>query len=729
MKRFSIFALAAVAMFVGCTKDINTDIEKNEIIRGELVEMSLVIEDTRVKRDDAGKLSWSEGDQVAVILENEGAYNLDTNTYTVDHTTGTAMVPSNVAYMFYPANYATSLSGTTLTLSLPENRDVINPEDIFDLNPMKGTVNGDNVTFKNIMGYIKVPLTGEGNMTGLTVKSEIFNGFKPLSMTSSVDLSSDTGIAMAAGNTARAYVRVRFENGIDLSTSPAVYVPVPANTYANLALVVETSDNGATSIYANNSHTVTLSKIKPVSSSAINVSNHIATAPTSLNGTSGVNYNDYANTYIVPPTAGEYSFKATLCDGTELEGGVTAEIAWAEEPGMFYDFHYDPTSNTISFKTNGKKGNALVTLTQNSFDTNTIVWSWLLWCTDTPEDISIYGDNATTNIYKVMDRVIGATWAPTGTLEDQREANGWKETYMMNASVSSTDATNACGLYYQYQNMIPYPRIKDIDLKENETTANRINTRIGVQYGFSQFCQLWSSTANGGSVSVDDNGQPRTASSKNLYYMYSINSQKAWNKTPLKSYNSNNEGNFAMTDDTKSFYRLWSGTTDRGCTMVIKTTHDPCPAGYMVDNTSGYYHYVNQNPVADFGYVRNPEDNDLYAGCGGYKFYGMFTNLGTNSKGAATALYFPCGGSRSGTVCKTIGGYANMGYIYLYNTSNSSTYTFTADSKTITGYCAGAAQFGASGDSGTTIGNPIDYSASKKVHAQAYNIRCRKGGN
>ena len=53
MKRFSIFALAAVAMFVGCTKDFDTDVKVDDgIVRGELVEMSLVIEDTRVERDD-----------------------------------------------------------------------------------------------------------------------------------------------------------------------------------------------------------------------------------------------------------------------------------------------------------------------------------------------------------------------------------------------------------------------------------------------------------------------------------------------------------------------------------------------------------------------------------------------------------------------------------------------------------------------------------------------------
>ena len=112
MKRFSIFALAAVAMLtVGCTKDIDTDIKVNDgIVRGELVTKTLVFEDSRVERDEvSGKLSWSEGDQVKVVLLNEGKYTLDTEVYTIDHTTGTVTIPDNAAYMVYPANL-TSLS-------------------------------------------------------------------------------------------------------------------------------------------------------------------------------------------------------------------------------------------------------------------------------------------------------------------------------------------------------------------------------------------------------------------------------------------------------------------------------------------------------------------------------------------------------------------------------------------------------------------------------------------
>ncbi len=745
MKRFSLFGFAAVAMLiVGCTKDIDTDIVKDEIVRGELVTKTLVIEDSRVERDEVtGKLSWNEGDKVSVILKNNGKYTLDTEKYTVNFVNGEAevTVPDNAAYMFYPATTITAISEAGVaTLNLLQTYTIATPDAIFDYTVMKGAVDGDFVTFSNLMGYLKVPLTGEGTLNKLTVKSEIFNGFNPLSRSLNVDLTAKdvTFTLPSTNNEARTWVAAKFSNGLDLSASPAVYVPVPANTYANLALVIET-DEGATTIYANNSHTISRSKVKPVASSAINVTAHTPANPTSLNGTSGDSKMDYANTYIVPPTAGEYSFEVILADGTPLAGGVTAEIVWAEEAGLFYDFHYDPSLNTISFKTNGREGNALVTLSVNDFNSSSIIWTWLLWCTDEPEVISIAGGDNPGTTYKVMDRVIGATWAPTTLLTDQRSEKGWTETYMMNATVSSQDATDGCGLYYQYQNMMPYPRIKDIDATTNETNPNGnadhnlTNTRIAVQYGFHQYAQYWTSSSACSTITTDSNGQYRTAASKNISYMYGANNtvdgkvantNMVWCFTPLKGHNGSN-ANFSQVDGEA--YRLWGGSTAAACAKEIKTNHDPCPAGYMVDNYSGLYHYLGAQNNARKGYVRNPENNSQHPG--GYKFYGMWLNGCKNSKGQDADLYYPCGSNRSLTICKTVGNYANMGYVYAYNTNNVTTYTCNYGGKTYTVYSGSSCQYGASGSSGTTIGVPWGGNTGKLVNGQGYNVRCRKFGN
>ena len=737
MKKLSIFGLAAAAMLVvGCTKDIDTDIRKeNGIVRGELVEMTLVIEESRVARDEAGKVAWSEGDQVAAVLRNGGTYTLDTEKYTVNVEEGTAQVPSNTAYMIYPASLVSAVSETgEATLALPDVYTVATPAEIFDHNPMKGDVSGKFVSFRNLVGYVEVPVTGTGTLSSLTLKSEIFNGFNPLSKAATLDVTAKDGaVQMSTTNTARAYVKVAFSTPIDLTTSPVVYVPVPANTYNNMALVAETS-KGTTAIYAKNSHSVARSEVKPISAAAINIDSHTPATPTSLSGVSGDPKMDFANTYIVPPTAGEYSFKATLCDGCELKGGVSAEIVWAEEAGMYYDFHYNPETNVISFKSNGKEGNALVTLSKHDFTGKTIVWSWLLWCTDQPEDIHIPGGDDPQNTYVVTDRVMGATWHPTTVFEDERTTRNWSTTdmpYMMNGSVSAQDANDGCGLYYQYQNMMPYPRIKNLDATSNETKDDRSNTRVGVQYGFHQYCQYWTASSSCGEVTVDDNGQYRTAASYNLSYMYYAGNN-AWCFTPLPSHAAN-ASNFVQ--DKGDGYCLWGGGTNVNTILEAKTTHDPCPAGYIVENASGFYHYqsaaqANSNTVC--GYVRNPENSDVHGDTTGYKFYGMYRTGVKNAAGDARVLYTPTCSNRNQTLCKTIGSYSNMGYLYQYNTNSNGAvqFTYSYNSTDYVGYYACNHQFGGSGNSGKTIGAPGSGWNNKKItNAQAYPVRCRKKGN
>ncbi len=733
MKRFSLGFAALAMLIVGCTKDIDTDIVKNEVVRGELVTMNLILEESRLDRDGEGKLAWSEGDQVAVVLENNGALALDTDAYTVNHTDGTVQIPSNAAYAIYPAALAKSVDGSVVTLDLPQTITVATPAEVFDHNPMKGSVKGTNVIFKNMVGYMKLPVTGTGTLSALTVKSEIFNGFKPLSRACTVDMSAQSAaVVMSETNTARAYVQVKFETPVDLSTSPVVYVPVPANTYNNIAVVAET-DKGATSIYGSNQHVVETSTVLPVSATAINVSEHVPATPTMLSGESGDSKMDYANTYVVPPTAGAYAFEATLCDGCELQGGVTAEIVWAEEAGMFYDFHFDPATNVISFKSNGNEGNALVALTKNDFTGKTIVWSWLLWCTDAPEDIYITGGDDPQNTYVVTDRVMGATWHPRNVFEDEREQREWSTTdmpYMMNGSVSAKDANDGCGVYYQYQNMIPYPRVKNLDAAVNETKDDYSNTRIAVQYGFHQYCQYWTYSTACGEVSIDDNGQYRTAASYNLSYMY-YSGNNAWCYTPLPSH-AGSVANFYQ--DHEGEYCLWGGSSAVVTDLAVKTSHDPCPAGYIVENTSGFYHYHAAgaaNGTTVCGYVRNPENSDVHSGTTGYKFYGMYRTGCKNAEGEARVLYTPTCSNRNQTLCKTIGSYANMGYLYTYNTnSNGATqFTYNKGDEVMIGYYAANNQFGGSGNSGTAIGSPVGWNTKKITNAQAYPVRCRKKGN
>lgn len=758
MKRIIISFFAAAAL-VGCAKELAPDQSADQVTvkPGPLVEFSTSFADaaqSRVALDhQTGKLSWSEGDKVAVVLTDGTNYSYDETTYTVNHQTGTLEIPDNSAYVIYPASQKGSLSGTKLTLSLPSTHSVKTPEDAFDNALMKGVVNGNKVEFKNLFGFFKVPVTGEGKLKSAVLRTicRTTSDFHPISKSATLDLSKDAtsadgAIKMATNNAAFSWVRYNFSEEVDLSAGQDVYFAVPAGEYQNMGIVLVT-DKGSNTFYATTSHEVSRSSVKPVSSKVINLADRTPKSPVSIVGTTDDPQEKYANCYMVPPTAGSYEFDCILADGTNLKGGVTAEIKWAEQAGLVNDLYYNPETNKISFKTNGTEGNALVVLTNNTDDSKTPIWTWHIWITDTPKVLNIQG-HGNTNQYYVMDRVLGATWAPASTIA-QTETVTWdtSNTAPINKTIASSDASDACGVYFQYQNRIPFPRLKNIDDMTLENKANMSNTRCDVMYGFSQWGQYWTASSGAGEVWKDTNNQYIHNNFGFHNYQYTINS--GWVKANIINYVDDSSVSVSLKDGlkvnfatgkkdsdgkeifesvtlTKPAYRFWNSSTSRDHATMIKTktTHDPCPPGYIIETSTDLYHYAGQRNK-EAGFARAASDNSKYTA--GYRFYGMYFNNAKLSDGTAVALYFPCAGARFECVVN-IGknSYDNMGYIYAVNAQSGDRDKAYNVSTDLYHSFACSLQYGASASSGTKIGWP-GRSTTKKVNSQAYNVRCRRG--
>ena len=742
MKKILLAISAVALMFAGCTKDFTNDVVNNGGIEaGELVVKNLVFENTRLERDDvSGKLAWSEGDKVYAVLQGEGgALALDANTYTVDHTNSTIAIPSNTAYIIYMSNKPT-LDGTTAKFNLPYNvTNLASPEAIFDHNPMKGVVEGENIVFKNLLGYIKVPVKGEGKLQSVIVRStcRTSSEFHPIAQSATLNLSKEVGkdgnVAMATNNAAFSYLKYTYKEGLDITNGEELYIALPEGEYENMGLVFIT-DKGSQAVYATKPHTVTRSAIKPISASHINLAAHTPANPVSLAGTTGKAYEDYARCYMVPPTAGSYEFPCILADGAVLKGGVTAEIKWAEEAGMVYDLHYDPATNKISFKTNGKKGNALVVLTNGGQANNAIIWHWHIWITDAPKTLKIMGSGSNANTpYYLMDRVVGATWTPTSDIETTSTVTLSNQNVAFNNTIALENANDACGVYFQYQNCNPYPRIKSLGDKTKENIATLHNTRCDVAYGFSQYSQYWSTSSSAADIfksAFTEEDQPLYAhngiSLPSYQYRASEGNKDTWNLSNI--INQQGKTSPISVVVSEGNYRLWNSINDNDHDdmMKYKTAHDPCPPGYITENYSILYWYATTSDAvkAKFGYARAAEDDASYKS--GYKFYGMYYNGCKDKDGNAVPMYWPCAGSRTSGITGVHGQYANCGYIYVVNTNNTETYTVAKDGKTYTVGKGGAMAFGEVG-SGYTKPGLLNPSAGKTVNAQGYNVRCRRG--
>ena len=151
MKKILSVISAVALMFAGCTNDLTNDLNAPtagaEVEAGPLVEKTAVIVDSRVGRDGEGKLSWSEGDQIAVVLQGaDGKLAFDSKTYAIDAATGKVAIPSNAVYVIYPHNLnskAVTDGSSVMTFKLTNNATFATPDVIFKITPMKGVVNDE----------------------------------------------------------------------------------------------------------------------------------------------------------------------------------------------------------------------------------------------------------------------------------------------------------------------------------------------------------------------------------------------------------------------------------------------------------------------------------------------------------------------------------------------------------------------------------------------------------
>lgn len=112
-----------------------------------------------------------------------------------------------------------------------------------------------------------------------------------------------------------------------------------------------------------------------------------------------------ANTYIVP-AAGRYSFQTKHVSGKDIENISKVDWIWstkqADSDTQNYVSDITYANGKVSFTASDQKGDVVIA----AFDANNnIVWTWLLWFTDTPSTMQ-YESGVTW-----MDRDLGATSA------------------------------------------------------------------------------------------------------------------------------------------------------------------------------------------------------------------------------------------------------------------------------------------------------------------------------
>ena len=199
---------------------------------------------------DVYEVIWQGGDKVAITDGTDTAiYGADYGGFTsttLSKVSGTD--PTGALTAWFPE----SISSMTLPAVRPYNY-----QNTFNDSPMRGTVDGDNITFKNLCGIVKCAIS--------TTASDV--AIKSLSITADKGLSGpftvENDAAVVSGT---AGVTVMCDTPVSVGPAPTCFFrfAIPAGTYSKFEIKAVTSDGRTQTLKANQPIKIERSKLSEI---------------------------------------------------------------------------------------------------------------------------------------------------------------------------------------------------------------------------------------------------------------------------------------------------------------------------------------------------------------------------------------------------------------------------------------------------------------------------------
>ncbi|MBO5855643.1 MAG: hypothetical protein J6Q62_03170, partial [Alistipes sp.] len=276
MKRFLLFAVV-VALFTACTQEITVDVT-NPTIADDAPE-TLVVgfegDDTRIQLQ-GGKTVWTQGDQVSVFYKSDAnqkwQYNGETGSRTaelkrVDAGVASARMDRVVVAYPYSDNYLLNLTTGDIEATMPAVQTYMKDSYGLDGNIMVASSYFTQFNLKNVCGWLKLQLTGDGEVVK-SIKLRGNNGEQVAGLiyvdtenaTSILasemgDVTEDEGENITGGaggnlvfdDTILTEVTLNCGEGVTLGEeATAFYIALPPQTFTQGLTVEITDDSGYT---------------------------------------------------------------------------------------------------------------------------------------------------------------------------------------------------------------------------------------------------------------------------------------------------------------------------------------------------------------------------------------------------------------------------------------------------------------------------------------------------
>lgn len=502
---------------------------------------------------DALSVVWTQGDKIGLFAGQTlnapfvltGAGGAAAGSFG-----GELLVAPQTYYAYYPYDAATTIQAGKITVKIPD-RQTYYPDRLMPGLPMTGASPSVKIQMRNLCGLLAVRVAAE---TPVTVSSLTFtaDGQRAagraevaLDAADPVPVLSDSGtgsvtLAMPDGGVT-----------IDKGASTLFYLALAPQTYQDAEIVVASADG----------RQIILKPAEPLTiarSQTTQAPDAVFAEPKPQ----GLDLNDPAGYGITPPLAPEVYAncyrveQAGVCffnarvigngpDGLHPDGGfhtrttriapVSAALLWEEAEGTITDVKLSAEKTYLLFNAVRVPGNAVVAVYDGPDGTGNILWSWHIWLSEKPRDHQ-YKNTGGSDTYLVMDRNLGATFAPATDIQADIEA------------LTDDQRHASYGLHYQWGRKDPFWGCSKVSGRVDRTVFGRVTTIAKVA------CTEAGSSAD---------ERLLYAVRHPVDFVLMDKSTLHWTGSPVTNLWGNPTG---YADGAKG----------------RKTIYDPCPVGYMV---------------------------------------------------------------------------------------------------------------------------------------------------
>lgn len=263
MKKLLLFA-AAATMFAACSKDKTEDIA---VLPDGTLRVSFSEDDSRVQLDENSRIVWNEGDLISVFNKTDGneCWRFDGKTGdsvgTISRVSGSAggsAIGKIFAIYPYAESNAVSADGT-ITTEIPATQKYCADSYGVGNNIMVASSENGDLAFKNVLGWIKIRLSGTE-----TVKSLVLEGNDGETLAGAATVNAGLTVSLAAD--AAKSLTLDCGEGVALSSDPTAFyfAVVPQVFEKGITVTAHYSDGSTFEKSTNKAITVERNHIVPM---------------------------------------------------------------------------------------------------------------------------------------------------------------------------------------------------------------------------------------------------------------------------------------------------------------------------------------------------------------------------------------------------------------------------------------------------------------------------------